>query len=167
MAARLASCSRPTRELVAGAAVLGQRFSVTALREVTGLETTGAAIVAPIDAGLLTEVPGTGGRELAFAQVLTREVVYQDLGRGIRTQLHQRCARTVAVSQGTRGRPRQVERRPVRSSYGTKPCNDAQHRQGARMKWLMWALVAVAIAIGLALLAGQSDLRRFQRMRRM
>jgi hypothetical protein len=35
------------------------------------------------------------------------------------------------------------------------------------MKWLMWALVVVAIAIGLALLAGQSDLRRFQRMRRM
>jgi hypothetical protein len=35
------------------------------------------------------------------------------------------------------------------------------------MKWLMWALVAIAIAIGLALLVGQSDLRRFQRMRRM
>ena len=35
------------------------------------------------------------------------------------------------------------------------------------MKWLMWALLAVAIAIGLAVLAGQSDLRRFQRMRRM
>ena len=39
--------------------------------------------------------------------------------------------------------------------------------RGRGMKWLMWALVAVAIAIGLALLAGQSDLRRFQRMRRM
>jgi len=35
------------------------------------------------------------------------------------------------------------------------------------MKWLMWALLAVAIAIGLFLLAGKSDLRRFQRMRRM
>ena len=35
------------------------------------------------------------------------------------------------------------------------------------MKWLMWALVAIAIAVGLALLAGKSDLRRFQRMRRM
>lgn len=35
------------------------------------------------------------------------------------------------------------------------------------MKWLMWALLAVAIAIGLALLIGKSDLRRFQRMRRM
>jgi hypothetical protein len=35
------------------------------------------------------------------------------------------------------------------------------------MKWLLWVLVAVAIAIALALLAGQGDLRRFQRMRRM
>jgi len=35
------------------------------------------------------------------------------------------------------------------------------------MKWLMWALAVVAIAIGLALLAGKGDLRRFQRMRRM
>ena len=35
------------------------------------------------------------------------------------------------------------------------------------MKWLMWALAVVAIAIGLALLAGKGDLRRFQRMRRI
>jgi hypothetical protein len=35
------------------------------------------------------------------------------------------------------------------------------------MKWLMWVLLAVVIAIALVLLAGNSDLRRFQRMRRM
>lgn len=35
------------------------------------------------------------------------------------------------------------------------------------MKWLMWVLVAVVLAIGLALIAGKDDLRRFQRMRRM
>jgi hypothetical protein len=35
------------------------------------------------------------------------------------------------------------------------------------MKLLTWALVVLAIALGLALLAGQSDLRRYQRMRRM
>jgi DNA-binding CsgD family transcriptional regulator len=90
--ARLASCSRETRELVAGAAVLGQRFSVAALREVTGIQTVAAPLAEAIDAGLLTEVPGTGGRELAFTQVLTREVIYTDLSRGVRVQLHQRCA---------------------------------------------------------------------------
>jgi hypothetical protein len=35
------------------------------------------------------------------------------------------------------------------------------------MKLLRWALVAVVVALALALLAGKSDLRRFQRMRRM
>src|SRR5579863_7597018 len=92
IAARLASCARETRELVAGAAVLGQRFSVATLREVTGIQTAAAPIAEAIDAGLLTEVPGTGGRELAFTQVLTREVIYTDLSRSVRVQLHQRCA---------------------------------------------------------------------------
>jgi DNA-binding CsgD family transcriptional regulator len=91
--ARLASCSRQTRDLVAAAAVLGQRFSVAALREVTGLELLAAPLAEAIDAGLLAEVPGTGGRELAFTRGLTREVIYADLGRGVRVQLHQRCAR--------------------------------------------------------------------------
>lgn len=90
--ARLASCSRQTRDLVAAAAVLGQRFSVAALREVTGLETMAAPLAEAIDAGLLAEVPGTGGRELAFAQVLTREVIYADLSRTVRIRLHERCA---------------------------------------------------------------------------
>jgi hypothetical protein len=35
------------------------------------------------------------------------------------------------------------------------------------MKLLRWALVAVVITLGLALLAGRSDIRRYQRMRRM
>jgi DNA-binding CsgD family transcriptional regulator len=90
--ARLASCSRQTRDLVAAAAVLGQRFSVAALREVTGLETMAAPLAEAIDAGLLAEMPGMGGRELAFAQVLTREVIYADLSRSVRVRLHERCA---------------------------------------------------------------------------
>jgi type IV secretory pathway VirB2 component (pilin) len=35
------------------------------------------------------------------------------------------------------------------------------------MKWLGWVLIVLVIAIGIALLAGNGDLRRFQRMRRM
>ena len=35
------------------------------------------------------------------------------------------------------------------------------------MKLLRWALIAVVIVLALVLLAGQGDLRRFQRMRRM
>ena len=35
------------------------------------------------------------------------------------------------------------------------------------MKLLRWALVVLIVALGLALLAGQSDIRRYQRMRKM
>jgi DNA-binding CsgD family transcriptional regulator len=91
--ARLASCSRETRDLVAGAAVLGQEFSVAALREVTGMDSLAAPIAEAVDAGLLAEVPGTGGRKLAFARALTREVIYADLSRSVRVRLHERCAR--------------------------------------------------------------------------
>ena len=69
-----------------------------------------------------------------------------------------------AVIRGRRG---PEDHRHVRSSYSTESCNDESDRQGALMKWLIWALLAVAIAVGLALLAGKSDFRRFQRMRRM
>ena len=35
------------------------------------------------------------------------------------------------------------------------------------MKLLRWTLVVVVIALGLALLASQNDIRRYQRMRRL
>lgn len=89
---RLASCSRPTRDIVTAAAVLGQRFSVASLRSVTGLEAVGEHVAEAIDAGLLVEVPGTGGRELAFPRVLIREAIYHDLSGRVRAQLHRRSA---------------------------------------------------------------------------
>lgn len=89
---RLASCSRPTRDIITAAAVLGQRFSVASLRSVTGLEAMGEHVAEAIDAGLLVEVPGTGGRELAFPRVLTREAIYHDLSGRVRSELHRRCA---------------------------------------------------------------------------
>jgi DNA-binding CsgD family transcriptional regulator len=89
---RLASCSRPTRDIITAAAVLGQRFSVASLRSVTGLEAVAEHVAEAIDAGLLVEVPGTGGRELAFPRVLTREAIYHDLSGRVRSELHRRCA---------------------------------------------------------------------------
>ena len=67
----------------------------------------------------------------------------------------------------SQGRLTPDDHRRVRSSYSTEIVRGARDRQGARMKWLMWVLLAVAIAIGLILLAGKGDLRRYQRMRRM
>ena len=37
----------------------------------------------------------------------------------------------------------------------------------APMKWLSWMLIAVAVAVGVAVLANRNDLRRYQRMRRL
>ena len=65
------------------------------------------------------------------------------------------------------GPPEAGSSSPRKVDCSTEIVHDACDRQGARMKWLMWALLAVAIAIGLVLLAGKSDLQRFQRMRRM
>jgi DNA-binding CsgD family transcriptional regulator len=89
---RLATCDRRTRELVAAAAVIGMRFSVAALRTVAGSQAPGEQITDAIDNGFLVEVPGTGGRELAFPQVLIREAIYHDLSNRIRGELHRRCA---------------------------------------------------------------------------
>jgi DNA-binding CsgD family transcriptional regulator len=99
IAAGLASCERETRELVIAGAVLGRRFSVAQVRFVSGLASVAEPIEQAIAAGLLVEVPGTDGRELAFAKKLTRDVVYHDLGRRMRAELHRRCA--VTTSGGT------------------------------------------------------------------
>ena len=99
IAAGLASCERETRELVIAGAVLGRRFSVAQVRFVSGLASVAEPIEQAIAAGLLVEVPGTDGRELSFAKKLTRDVVYHDLGRRMRAELHRRCA--VTTSGGT------------------------------------------------------------------
>lgn len=89
---RLATCDRLTRELVAAATVLGMRFSVAALRSVTGSQAPAEQITEAVEAGFLAEVPGTRGRELAFPQVLIREAIYHDLSNRVRAELHSRCA---------------------------------------------------------------------------
>lgn len=90
---RLASCERPTRDLVAAGAVLGRRFSLASARAVSGIEAVGTHVAEAVDAGLLAEVPGTAGRELAFPSTLIRDVVYHDLSRARRFELHRRSAR--------------------------------------------------------------------------
>jgi DNA-binding CsgD family transcriptional regulator len=89
---RLASCARSTRELVAAGAVLGRRFSLASARAVAGADAVGELVTEAVEAGLLAEVPGTAGRDLAFPSSLIRDVVYHDLSRVRRSQLHRSCA---------------------------------------------------------------------------
>jgi hypothetical protein len=90
--ARLAYCSPPTRNLVSAAAVLGQQFSVAALRDVSGLENIRKYVEEAIHAGWLQDVPGSGGRELAFPGTVVRTVIYHDLNSDDRIMWHRRCA---------------------------------------------------------------------------
>jgi DNA-binding CsgD family transcriptional regulator len=109
IAAGLASCERETRELVIAGAVLGRRFSVAQVRFVSQLSSVAEPIEHAIAAGLLVEVPGTDGRELSFAKKLTRDVVYHDLGRRMRAELHRRCAVTTSGAASLAHRVASIE----------------------------------------------------------
>lgn len=92
MAARLASCRPSTRELVVAGAVVGARFSLAKVRDLLdGIDVAGSATEA-IDAGLVEEVPGTSGQELAFTSPLARSVAYHEAGWARRRELHRRAA---------------------------------------------------------------------------
>ncbi|MEV0619068.1 AAA family ATPase [Nonomuraea sp. NPDC050404] len=89
--ADLATCGPAGRELVAAAAVLGQRCSLHAAAEVARLDDPLPALEEAISAGLLLEVIGAG--EVAFPCPMVRTAVYQDhLGPSRRTELHRRAA---------------------------------------------------------------------------
>ncbi|MBB6476566.1 AAA family ATPase [Sphaerisporangium rubeum] len=89
--ARLAACGPATRELVAAGAVLGRRFGLARVREMTGHGDLTAAAVEAIGAGLLVEVPGSAGHELAFTGTLVRGLAYHDLDMAVRRGLHRRA----------------------------------------------------------------------------
>jgi len=90
--ARLAVSSPPTRKLVSAAAVMGPRFSLAALRDVSLADAPRRYIDEAVDAGLLEQVPGSGGREYRFPRPVIREAIYHDLNSRERTELHGRCA---------------------------------------------------------------------------
>ncbi len=86
--ARLSTCSAPAREVVRLAAVLGTTCKVVDLRALHEPEDFADALGEAIEAGLLHEVPGTGGMEVSFPHLLERSAVYQDLPPRQRRKLH-------------------------------------------------------------------------------
>ncbi|MEO3809476.1 AAA family ATPase [Sphaerisporangium sp. B11E5] len=89
--ARLASCGPATRDLIAAGAVLGPRFGLSKIREMTGEADLTEAAAEAIRAGLLEEVPGSAGHELAFTGALVRGLAYHDLDMAVRRGLHRRA----------------------------------------------------------------------------
>ncbi len=90
---RFAACGQQTRQLLSAAAVLGQRFSVATLRDVSGVPEPWPYISEAIDNALLEMVPGSGRRELRFPRRVTGEAIYWALSERVRVGWHRRCAR--------------------------------------------------------------------------
>jgi len=89
---RFAACGQQTRQLLSAAAVLGQRFSVARLRDVSGVRQPWPHIDEAIDSALLEIVPGSGRRELRFPRHVTGEAIYWALSERVRSGWHRRCA---------------------------------------------------------------------------
>ena len=92
VARRLESCAPLTRALVSAGAVLGRRFSLAAVRHVSGIQETAEYLAEAVGTGLLIMVPGAGGRECEFPRSVTRDAVLQALDGRDRAVLHRRCA---------------------------------------------------------------------------
>jgi len=138
IASQLATCKAPTRELLSAAAVLGERFRLAdaaAVADLTG-DTLGGAVEEALDVGLVAEIPGSGGRELVFADRLTRSSLYHDRALSYRQELHRRAAQ--------RGGPATLEHRLAAAAGGPDEelADDTEH--AARERWRRGDLTAAA-----------------------
>ncbi len=91
---RLRRLPKPTRGLLAAAAVLGGDFGLELLEAVTDEPGQGAAIDQAVASGLVLEAERPDHR-YRFCHTLAREAVYRSLGAGRRAQLHLRAARAL------------------------------------------------------------------------
>ena len=89
---RLAALSRPARDLVVAASVLGEHAALADAATVAGTAEPAAALDKAERAGLLVERDTPSGRAVSFPHLLIRQAVYYDLGAERRRRLHLRAA---------------------------------------------------------------------------
>lgn len=138
IASQLATCRLPTRDLVAAAAVLGQRFRLgdaAAVAELAG-EPLSAAVAEALAAGLVAEVPGSAGREFLFADRLTRASIYHDRAISHRRELHRRAALL--------GGPAALEHRLAAAAGGVDATLADETEHAARARWQRGDLTVAA-----------------------
>jgi DNA-binding CsgD family transcriptional regulator len=97
--AHLGGLSKPARDLLDAASVLGERIDLRLLSEVTGLSPAAAGTVLDqaVARGVLASAPDVAG--LSFAHALVRDAVYDELGPSRRMALHERAARALEGSE--------------------------------------------------------------------
>jgi DNA-binding CsgD family transcriptional regulator/tetratricopeptide (TPR) repeat protein len=107
---RLDRLSAPCSQLLAAAAVIGERFRLDLLQAVSGLEDEVLAglIEEAVAAHLVEEVAGAAPAH-RFTRALVQEVLYQGLASGRRRQLHHRVGRAIEELHGHDLEPRPAE----------------------------------------------------------
>ncbi|HET9516481.1 MAG TPA: ATP-binding protein, partial [Actinoplanes sp.] len=76
---RLQRCDQGTRDLVAAGAVLGRRFRLATARALLDAADLSGPVTQALRVGLLEEVPGSAGQQLAFTSSLVNGLVYHDI----------------------------------------------------------------------------------------
>src|SRR5262249_10304549 len=95
---RLANVAPPTRELVAAAAVAGERCPLALAGALAGVGDALLALEDAIAAELLEVVSGRIPEEVTFPHPLVRAAVYDDLAPSRRRELHLQCARLTSAT---------------------------------------------------------------------
>jgi DNA-binding CsgD family transcriptional regulator len=95
---RLSNVSVPARDLVAAAAVAGERCPLALTATLAGVSDPLVSLEDAMAAGLLELVPARIPEEVAFPHPLVRAAVYDDLSPSRRRQLHLECAKLTPAS---------------------------------------------------------------------
>jgi DNA-binding SARP family transcriptional activator len=98
--ARLRRLPSSAREILAGAAVVGQEFDPELLESLFDHEQTADALDLAVREGLLV-TDGESRRRYRFRHALAREAIYRSIGHGRRAQLHVRIARALERQRRT------------------------------------------------------------------
>jgi DNA-binding CsgD family transcriptional regulator len=96
--ARLTSVAPDTQDLVAAAAVVGNRCPLTLAGALAGVGDPLTAVEDAIAADLLALVPTRFPEEVTFPHPLVRAAVYDDLSPSVRRRLHLACAELTSGS---------------------------------------------------------------------
>ncbi|HET7014928.1 MAG TPA: AAA family ATPase [Streptosporangiaceae bacterium] len=94
ISARLASLSEDATGVLRWAAVLGQEFSVSDLRVVTGLDASD--LIDVIAEAIAADVAAEAGPRMRFRHGLIRETLYESMPASLRSALHLQAARALA-----------------------------------------------------------------------
>lgn len=90
---RLRALPDEARHLTVAAAVLGRSCPLTLAARLASVEDPVESLDAAQGADILAEIPGSGGRKIAFVHPLVHAAVYGDIGPARRRSLHRAAAK--------------------------------------------------------------------------